>query len=165
MDCSAAVFNFSAIYEQKQAELYQLARDMEADVPTSPNRAKLLLALIKKASEQKRAIRVQGVFESLSDDLGGLLVYQSDNYRIQLSVLYLMFSFKPMDCSVGILWSDRQSRASGSTSSGLILDIGHGSRAEYFDELTHLRSCAYYPLDRILLNPGRKNGIIYRWGC
>ena len=83
MDTEQSVFNLSAIYEQKQAQLYQLAHDMEADVPTSPNRSKLLLALIKKASEQKRAIRVQGVFESLSDDLGRLLVYQSDNYRIQ----------------------------------------------------------------------------------
>lgn len=83
VDPQQPVFDFSAIYEHKQTELYQLAREMDAALPTSPNRTKLLQALMKKAGEQKRATCVLGVFEPLADDLGGLLVYQSDNYRIK----------------------------------------------------------------------------------
>ena len=78
---------------------------------------------------------MQGVFESLSDDLGGLLVYQSDNYRIQpLSAFVPNVLVQAYGLQRGhIVEAIVKARASGSTSSGLILDIGHGPRAEYFE--------------------------------
>ncbi|MGB0418392.1 MAG: transcription termination factor Rho [Opitutales bacterium] len=155
VDTVQPVFNFSAIYEQKQAELYQLARDMEANIPTSPNRAKLLLALVKKASEQKRAIHVQGVFELLSDDLGGLLVYQSDNYRIQPlsafvpNVLVQAYGLQRGHIVEAIVKAPEQTDQLPVV---LSLTSVMGREPSTLSELTPFTELVpYYPLDRILL--------------
>lgn len=155
VDPAQPVFDLSAIYEQKQTDLYQLAREMEADVPTSPNRSKLLLALIKRANEQKRTIRVQGVFESLPDDLGGLLVYQSDNYRIQPlsafvpNVLVQAYGLQRGHIIEAIVRAPEQA-----DQLPVVLKLASvmGREPSTLSELTPFTELVpYYPLDRILL--------------
>jgi transcription termination factor Rho len=155
LDGQQAEFDFTAIYEHKQGELYQLAREMEVDIPDSPNRQKLLLAMMKKASEQKQGICVRGVFESLPDGLGGLLVYQSDNYRI-----------KPLSAFVPNILVHSYGLQRGHIIEAIarapvqkdqlpeVLSVGSvmGRDPNSLSELTPFTELVpYYPLDRILL--------------
>ena len=155
LDAQQAEFDFSAIYEHKQAELYQLAREMKVDIPDSPNRQKLLLALMKQASDQKRGIRVRGVFELLPDDQGGLLVYQSDNYRIKpLSAFVPNILVQTYGLQRGHIVETIARAPAQEDQLPEVLSLGSvmGRDPNSLSELTPFTELVpYYPLDRILL--------------
>ena len=155
VDVEKPIFDLSAIYEYKQPDLYQLLRETETEIPASPNRLKLLLALIKGASDQKRAIRVQGVFELLADDSGGLLVYQSDNYRIKpLSAFVPNILVKRYGLQRGHMIEAivRAPQQADQVPSVLSLASVMGQTPDAISELTPFTELVpYYPLDRILL--------------
>ena len=155
LDAQQVEFDFSAIYDHKQSELYQLAREMKVDIPDSPNRQKLLLALMKHASDQKRGIRVRGVFELLPDGQGGLLVYQSDNYRIKpLSAFVPNILVQTYGLQRGHLVEAIARAPAQEDKLPEVLSVGSvmGRDPSSLSELTPFTELVpYYPLDRILL--------------
>lgn len=79
----AAPFDFNEIYELQLNDLRERANSEGVTFENAPNRRRLVNALIRKAFEENRPLRVTGVLDVMDDDLGGLLVFEGDNYRVR----------------------------------------------------------------------------------
>lgn len=74
---------FNSIYELALPELREAIETAKLETTGAQNREQLVNALLSRAFEDKRYIKVVGVFEALEDNEGGLLVYECDNYRVK----------------------------------------------------------------------------------
>lgn len=84
---------FNQIYKLAIPELREAANSAEVEVSSASNREQIVNALVAKAASDQRAISVVGVLEVLEENTGGLLVYESDNYRIKGLSTYVAQQF------------------------------------------------------------------------
>ena len=152
--------HFNQVYEMPLPKLREKAIAAKVKTPNAPSREQLVNALVAQAGEEKCGILVKGVFEVLEDNVGGLLVYGCDNYRI-----------KPLSAYVPQLFVERYGLQRGhiidaqlhphreNESCPFVVRISEvmGRDPESLGEIVPFtEGVPYYPLKRILMesDPG-----------
>ncbi len=81
--------NFVEAYQLALPDLLERVEAEGLVFSNAPNRNQMIKRLMEKAFEEKRSIEVEGVLDILEDDEGGVLAFQSDNYRLKELSVYV----------------------------------------------------------------------------
>jgi len=76
-------FPINEVYDLPLNELRERVERDGVRFETAPNRRQLVNGLLHKAFEEKRLLKVSGVLDIIEEGLGGVLTYESDNYRVR----------------------------------------------------------------------------------
>ncbi len=136
------------------AQLVEKARDLGIEWNSAPNRSQLVDKVIDRCGEQKIPVYMEGVLETTQDGYG-LLVFESDNYKIKPQNAFVPVSLiRKYGLSRGHLAQAQvHPHRPGETCPFVVCLnslMGHpleeDSRVEPFEDLV-----PYYPLERMLL--------------
>ena len=145
------------LFEIPLMQLAEEAKTFGVEMNTAPNRVQLIDRIIQSGFDRKWPILIDGVLETGNDGYG-ILVYQSDNYRIRPHNAFVSGSFiRKFGLKRGhLIEGQLHPHRDGETCPFLIqinsvmeTETEKGLDHEPFEDLV-----PYYPLERILLETG-----------
>lgn len=82
-EAAGDAFDFNEVYDLPLPELRARAEAHDVRFESAPNRRQLVAGLLAQAAERRQVLRLSGILDVMEEGLGGILVYQSDNYRVR----------------------------------------------------------------------------------